>query len=62
LVGQSDGSGRYSAHWRYEGIGPDYVEMEGRASYDVAVLLEYIRQNTRVPSLPAAMEEAREGL
>ena len=46
--------------WRYEGIGPDYVEMEGRVSYDVAVLLEYIRQNTRVPSVRAAMEEARE--
>jgi len=48
--------------WRYEGIGPDYVEMEGRVSYDVAVLLEYIRQNTRVPSVRAAMEEAREAL
>jgi phage terminase Nu1 subunit (DNA packaging protein) len=48
--------------WRYEGIGPDYVEMERRVSYDVAVLLEYIRQNTRVPSVRAAMEEAREAL
>jgi len=48
--------------WRYEGIGPDYVAMEGRVSYDVAVLLEYIRQNTRVPSVRAAMEEAREAL
>jgi hypothetical protein len=48
--------------WRYEGIGPDYVEMEGRVSYDVAVLLEYIRQNTRVPSVRAAMEESREAL
>ncbi len=48
--------------WRYEGIGPDYVEMEGRVSYDVAVLLEYIRQNTRVPSVRAAMEEAREAV
>jgi hypothetical protein len=48
--------------WRYEGIGPDYVAMEGRVSYDVAVLLEYIRQNTRVPSVRAAMEESREAL
>ena len=48
--------------WRYEGIGPDYVEMEGRVSYDVAVLLEYIRQNTRVPSVRAAMEETRGAL
>ncbi len=48
--------------WRYEGVGPDYVEMEGRVSYDVAVLLEYIRQNTRAPSVRAAVEESREGL
>lgn len=48
--------------WRYEGIGPDYVEMESRISYDVAVLLEYIRQNTRVPSVRAAMEESREAV
>lgn len=47
--------------WRYEGIGPGYVEMEGRIS-DVAVLLEYIRQNTRVPSVRAYMEESREAL
>ena len=48
--------------WRYEGIGPDYVEIEGRVSYDVAVLLEYIRQNTRVPSVRAYMEESRGAL
>lgn len=48
--------------WRYEGIGPDYVEIEGRISYDVGVLLEYIRQNTRVPSVRAAMEESRAAL
>ena len=42
--------------WRYEGVGPRYVEMEGRVSYDVAVLIEYINQNTRVPSVRAAME------
>lgn len=48
--------------WRYEGIGPDYVEMEGRVSYDVAVLIEYINENTRVPSVRAYMEESREAL
>lgn len=47
--------------WRYEGIGPAYVEMEGRVSYDVAVLIEYINENTRVPSVRAYMEESREG-
>jgi hypothetical protein len=46
--------------WRYEGIGPAYVEIEGRVSYDLAVLLEYIRENTRVPSVRAAMEASRE--
>lgn len=43
--------------WRYEGVGPAYVEIEGRVSYDVAVLVEYINENTRVPSVRAAMEE-----
>jgi hypothetical protein len=45
--------------WRYEGVGPEWIEMEGRVSYDVAVLLEYIRSNTRTPSVTAALEEAR---
>jgi hypothetical protein len=45
--------------WRYEGIGPDYVEIEGRVRYDLQVLLEFIRKNTRVPSVRAAMEETR---
>src|SRR5882672_5268899 len=34
--------------WRYEGVGPDWIELEGRVSYDVKVLLEYIQRNTRV--------------
>lgn len=45
--------------WRYEGVGPRYVEIEGRVSYDVAVLIEYINENTRVPSVRAYMEESR---
>jgi hypothetical protein len=45
--------------WRYEGVGPDYVEIAGRVRYDVAVLEEYIRQNTRTPSVRAALETAR---
>jgi len=45
--------------WRYEGIGPRYVEMEGRVRYDVSVLLDCIRQNTRVPSVRAHLEESR---
>ena len=48
--------------WRYEGVGPAYVEIEGRVSYDVAVLVEYINANTRVPSVRAYMEESREAV
>ena len=47
---------------RYLGIGPDRIEMEGTIRYDVAVLLECIRRNTRVASVRAAMEEAREAV
>jgi phage terminase Nu1 subunit (DNA packaging protein) len=46
--------------WRHEGIGPDWIEIEGRVSYDVAILLEFIRKGTRVASVRAAREEARE--
>jgi hypothetical protein len=48
--------------WRCEGVGPDWIEIEGRVSYDVRVLLEYIQRNTRVASVRAAMEEAREAV
>jgi predicted site-specific integrase-resolvase len=48
--------------WRHQGIGPKYVEIEGRVSYNINVLLEYIEKNTRVPSVRAAMEEAREAV
>jgi predicted site-specific integrase-resolvase len=48
--------------WRYEGIGPDWIEMEGRVRYDVNVLLEFIRKNTRVASVRAALEEPREAV
>jgi predicted site-specific integrase-resolvase len=45
--------------WRYEGIGPEYVEMEGRVRYDTAKLLEYIQECTRTPSVRAMLEDAR---
>jgi hypothetical protein len=45
--------------WRYEGDGPKYVEIRRRIRYDVSVLQEYIRTNTRVPSVRAALEEIR---
>ena len=48
--------------WRAEGVGPNWIELQGRVSYDVSVLLEYIQKNTRVASVRAAMEEAREAV
>ena len=40
--------------WRYEDVGTEWVELEGRVGYDVKVLLAYIEKNTRVPSLRPA--------
>ena len=40
-------------------VGPSWIEIEGRVSYDVAVLLEYIRKNTRMPSVRAMQEDTR---
>jgi len=48
--------------WRAEGVGPNWIELQGRVSYDVNLLLEYIQKNTRVASVRAAMEEAREAV
>ena len=48
--------------WRHEGVGPNWIEIEGRVSYDVKVLLEYIQKNTRIASVRAAMEEIREAV
>jgi predicted site-specific integrase-resolvase len=48
--------------WRAEGVGPNWIELQGRVSCDVSVLLEYIQKNTRVASVRAAMEEAREAV
>lgn len=45
--------------WRAEGVGPDYIEIEGRVRYDVAVLVDFIRKNTRTPSVRAMLEDAR---
>jgi len=46
--------------WRAEGVGPNWIELHGRVSYDVSVLLRYIQENTRVASVRARMEKARE--
>ena len=46
--------------WRYEGFGPEYVVIHRRVRYDMAVLLEFVRKNVRVPSVRAALETTRE--
>ena len=48
--------------WRYEGTGPNWIELEGRVSYDVNVLLQYNQKNTRVASVRAVMEDTREAV
>jgi hypothetical protein len=45
--------------WRAEGIGPDYIEIAGRVRYDVAVLVEFLKKNTRTPSVRAMLEDER---
>ncbi len=45
--------------WRAEGIGPDYIEIAGRVRYDVAVLVDFLRKNTRTPSVRAMLEDER---
>jgi hypothetical protein len=41
--------------WRYEGIGPKYTSYRGRVRYDRSVLIEFNKENTRMPSVRAAM-------
>ena len=43
--------------WRYQGIGPDWIEISRRVSYDKKVLLEFIQQHTKKPSVRAHVEE-----
>ena len=45
--------------WRHEGVGPDWVEIQGRVRYDAAVLLAFIRKNTRTLSVRAMLEDER---
>jgi hypothetical protein len=45
--------------WRAEEIGPDYIEIEGLVRYDVAVLVDFLKKNTRTPSVRAMLEDER---
>jgi hypothetical protein len=58
ILGRSPGTLK---RWWHEGIGgPNWIELEGKVSYDVGALLDYIQKNMRVASVRAAMEETRE--
>lgn len=48
--------------WRYEGVGPEYMFYRGRVRYDVGVLARFNEENTRMPSVRAALEADREDL
>ena len=49
--------------WRYEGVGPTWIEISGRVSYDKKSLLEFIQQHTKKPSVRAYVEdESREAI
>lgn len=48
--------------WRQQGIGPDWIEIEKRISYDRRILLEFIQQNTKKASVRAAMEDSHRGV
>ncbi len=45
--------------WRWNGRGPGWVELPKAIRYDDEVIREYIRVNTRVPSVQAFLEERR---
>ena len=42
--------------WRSRRIGPKFVKMGRDVRYDVRDLLDYVKKNTRVPSMRAATE------
>jgi hypothetical protein len=48
--------------WRARGIGPSWVKLGAAVRYDVEELLDFIKRNTRVPSVRALVEERRGAL
>lgn len=45
--------------WRSRGLGPKWVKLGAAVRYDVEELLDFIKRNTRVPSVRALVEEHR---
>jgi predicted DNA-binding transcriptional regulator AlpA len=48
--------------WRSRGIGPKWVKLGAAVRYDVDELLDFIKRNTRVPSVRALVEDRRGAL
>jgi hypothetical protein len=48
--------------WRSRGIGPKWVKLGTAVRYDVGELLDFIKRNTRVPSVRALVEDHRGAL
>jgi hypothetical protein len=48
--------------WRSRGIGPAWVKLGAAVRYDVEELLDFIKRNTRVPSVRALVEDRRGAL
>jgi predicted DNA-binding transcriptional regulator AlpA len=48
--------------WRSRGIGPNWVKLGAAVRYDVEELLDFIKRNTRVPSVRALVEDRRGAL
>jgi hypothetical protein len=48
--------------WRSRGLGPKWVKLGAAVRYDVEELLDFIKRNTRVPSVRALVEERRGAL
>jgi hypothetical protein len=45
--------------WRSRGVGPKWVKLGAAVRYDIEELLDFIKRNTRVPSVRALVEERR---
>jgi predicted DNA-binding transcriptional regulator AlpA len=43
--------------WRARQTGPNWVKLGASVRYDVADLLDYIKRNTRFPSVRALVED-----
>jgi predicted DNA-binding transcriptional regulator AlpA len=43
--------------WRARGAGPSWVKLGAAVRYDVEELLDFIKRNTRVPSVRALVED-----